>query len=69
MKPSYILITRDVPTQFEIDVAAEFGIPIKYVNISKYEQQPDIDYSLEDYDYYSFERKTIISGKKDIKTI
>ena len=69
MKPSYILITRDAPTQFEIDVAAEFGIPIKYVNISKYEQQPDICYSPEDYDYYSFERKTTTGGKKDIKTI
>ena len=69
MKPSYILITRDAPTQFEIDVAAEFGIPIKYVNISKYEQQPDICYSPEDYDYYSFERKTTTSSKKDIKTI
>ena len=69
MKPSYILITRDAPTQFEIDVAAEFGIPIKYVNISKYEQQPDIRYSPEDYDYYSFERKTTTGGKKDIKTI
>ena len=69
MKPSYILITRDTPTQFEIDVAAEFGIPIRYVNISKYEQQPDIRYSPEDYDYYSFERKTITGGKRDIKTI
>lgn len=69
MKPSYILITGDTPTQFEIDVAAEFGIPIRYVNISKYEQQPDIRYSPEDYDYYSFERKTITGGKRDIKTI
>ena len=69
MKPSYILITRDTPTQFEIDVAAEFGIPIRYVNISKYEQQPDIRYSPEDYDYYSFERKTITGGKRDIKAI
>ena len=69
MKPGYILITRDTPTQFEIDVAAEFGIPIRYVNISKYEQQPDISYSPEDYDYYSFERKTITGGKRDIKTI
>lgn len=69
MKPGYILITRDTPTQFEIDVAAEFGIPIRYVNISKYEQQPDIRYSPEDYDYYSFERKTITGGKRDIKTI
>ena len=71
MKPSYILITRNIPTQFEINVAAEFGIPIRYVNISKYEQQPNIRCSPEncDYDYYSFERKTINGGKKDIKTI
>jgi len=68
MKPSYILITRDTPTQFETDVAAEFGIPIKYVNISKYEQKPDICYSPESYDYYSFERKIITGGKTDIKT-
>lgn len=69
MQPSYILITRDTPTQFEIDVAAEFGIPIKYVNISKYEQEPDIAYCSETYDYYSFERKPITGGKKDIKKI
>ena len=69
MKPSYILITRDTPTQFEIDVAAEFGIPIRYVNISKYEQQPDIRYSPQNYDYYNFERKTITGGKRDIRAI
>ena len=66
MKPSYILITRDTPTQFEIDVAAEFGIPIRYVNISKYEQQPDTRYSSENYDYYSFERKPITGSAKDM---
>lgn len=69
MKPSYILITRNTPTQFEIDVAAEFGIPIRYVNINKYEQKPDIQNFSEDYDYYNFEREKIISIKKDIKRI
>lgn len=69
MKPSYILITRNTPTQFEIDVAAEFDIPIRYVNINKYEQKPDIQNFSEDYDYYNFEREKIISIKKDIKRI
>lgn len=69
MKPSFILITKDTPTQFEIDVAAEFSIPIKYVNINKYEQEPDTSYSLEDYDYYNFERETITSSKREIKKI
>ena len=69
MKPSFILITSDTPTQFEIDIAAEFGIPIRYVNINKYKQEPNTVYSLEDYAYYIFERKAITSSKKDIKTI
>lgn len=69
MKPSFILITRDTPTQFEIDVAAEFGIPIKYVNIDKYAKVPNIHYTPEDYDYYSFERKAVTRNKKEIKTI
>lgn len=69
MDPCYILITRDTPTQFEIDVADEFDIPIKYVNICKYQQEPDNRYSPEDYNYYSFERKITTSAKRDIKTI
>lgn len=68
MKPSYI-ITRDTPTQFEIDVAAEFDIPIRYININKYEQQQaDMAYHAEDY-YYNFEKKTITSNKRKRKTI
>ena len=69
MKPSYILITKETPTQFEIDVAAEFGIPIKYVNINKYDQKQDNEYSAEDYDYYCFERKPITTEKRNIKKI
>ncbi len=70
MKPSYILITQDTPTQFEIDVAAEFDIPIRYINPNKYEQPPDTSYEpVEDYDYYRFEKKTITSGQKKIKTV
>lgn len=69
MKPNYILITEDTPTQFEIDIAAEFGVPIKYVNINKYDQKPDNEYFYEDYDYYCFERKIITTGKKDLNVI
>lgn len=69
MKPSFIFITRDTPTQFEIDVAAEFDIPIKYVNIDKYEKAPNNPYFPEDYDYYCFEKKTVTSNKKEIKMI
>lgn len=64
MNPSYILITREEPTQFEIDVAAEFNIPIKYVNINKYEQAPDNDYKSEDYNYVDFSKKEVISKKE-----
>ncbi len=68
MKPSFILITTDTPTQFEIDVAAEFGIPIRCV-INKYEQKTDVhhSYSFEDYDYCKFDKKTITANKQDIK--
>lgn len=59
MKPDYILITRENPTQFEIDVAKEFAIPIIKVNINKYNQIPNEPYSPEDYDYYNFKRKEI----------
>ena len=38
MQPSYIYVTS-APTQFQIDVAAEFGIPIIYVNKESYMQQ------------------------------
>ena len=58
MEPSYILITRENPTQFEIDVASEFKIPIRHVNIEKYRQEPSQVYSpLEEYDFYQFEKK------------
>lgn len=60
MQPSYILITRENPTQFEIDVASEFRIPIRYVNIEKYRQEPDSDYSKpQDYEFYQFEKKEV----------
>ena len=60
MQPSYILITRENPTQFEIDVASEFQIPIRYVNIEKYRQEPDPVYSQpQDYDFYQFEKKEV----------
>ena len=52
MQPSYILITRENPTQFEIDVASEFQIPIRHVNIEKYKQEPDLAYiQPEDYEF------------------
>ena len=68
MKPSYILITQETPTPFEIDVAAEFGIPIKYVNVNKYDQVKDNRQLVEDYDYYSFQRNKISPKKIDVKT-
>ena len=35
-------------------------IPIRYVNIEKYKQEPDSDYSqLQDYDFYQFEKKEV----------
>ena len=58
MSPSYILVTHENPTQFEIDVAAEFEIPIRYVNIERYKQEPDLDYKQpQDYEFYQFEKK------------
>lgn len=68
MKPSYILITRDKPTPFEVDVACEFQIPIRGMNIKYYKQEPDIPYTTEDYNYYQFDRRKITSIQKD-KTV
>ena len=65
MVPSYILTTKNTPTQFEIDVAAEFQIPIRYVNINRYKQEPNNNYKSEDYDYYHFEKKEVTSIKND----
>lgn len=61
MQPSYILITRENPTQFEIDLAAEFQIPIRYVNIEKYRQEPNPVYSPpQEYEYFNgFEKKEV----------
>ena len=69
MQPSYILITDETPTQFEIDVAAEFDIPIRYINVNKYEQKPNMPPSYEEYNYYYFGRPKITNSKKDIKNI
>lgn len=69
MMPSYILITREKPTPFEIDVASEFQIPIRRVDINHYQQKPDIPYTTEDYDYYQFERKKITGIQKDKKVV
>lgn len=67
MKPSYILITHDHPTQFEIDVASEFGIPIRHININDYKQEPAADYISESYDYVTFIKKEVVNLKKDRK--
>jgi hypothetical protein len=61
MKPAFILVSGKEPTQLEIDIAAEFGIPIRKVNKEKYEQVPDnkMGYPYKEYDYYSFSRTPI----------
>ena len=59
MVPNYILTTNDNPTTFEIDVAAEFNIPIQYVKLEKYKQEPTMELNLEQYLYYLFERTPI----------
>lgn len=69
MKPSYILITNPNPSQFEIDVASEFGIPIRYVNIDCYEQKPNLTHLTKDYDYYFFEKPKNNRIRTNIKTI
>ena len=58
MEPSYIL-TIKAPTQFEIDVASEFNIPIRYVNVLCYEQKEDNKYYTEDYNYLKFQKNEI----------
>lgn len=58
MQPSYLLVTR-TPTQLEIDIAAEFQIPIRKISINKYEQKPHMSFISEDYDYYHFEKEKV----------
>ena len=54
-KPAFILVKGDEPTQFEIDIAAEFNIPIRRINPMKYEQAPQEKLGFfEEYDYYKF---------------
>lgn len=66
MQPSYLLVTR-TPTQLEIDIAAEFQIPIRKISIDKYEQKPHMPFISEDYDYYHFEKAKIESNQHDNK--
>lgn len=66
IKPSFILISEKEPTQLEIDIAAFFDIPIKYINIEKYQQLPNIDErETSEYNYYIFEKKAV--NKQDLK--
>ena len=58
MQPSYLLVTRTT-TQLEIDIAAEFQIPIRKISIDKYEQKPHMPFISEDYDYYHFEKEKV----------
>ena len=66
--PSYILVVGREPTQTEIDIAAEFNVPIRMFNITKYKQ---IDYrniprvSEEQYDYSTF-LKTDVSLRQEM---
>jgi len=67
--PSYILVVGRAPTQAEIDIAAEFNIPIRMFNIKKYNQ---VDYrsiprSLEEqYEYSLFIKDDVSSRQKEI---
>ncbi|MBR3162031.1 MAG: hypothetical protein IKF19_04800 [Bacilli bacterium] len=64
MKPNYILITHETPTQFEIDIAAEFNIPIRYININKYKQEPNKPNTYSNYNYMQFEKEKITNIRK-----
>lgn len=66
MQPSYLLVTR-TPTQLEIDIAAEFQIPIRKISIDKYEQKPHMPFISEDYDYYHFEKEKVENIRYDNK--
>lgn len=66
MQPSYLLVTR-TPTQLEIDIAAEFQIPIRKISIDKYEQKPHMPFVSEDYDYYHFEKEKVENIRYDNK--
>ena len=69
MKPAFILVCGKEATQLEIDIAAEFGIPIRKVNIERYEQVPDNkhNYPYKEYDYYSFSRTPISKTVKNME--
>ena len=60
IKPSFILILELPPTQLEIDIAAEFDIPIRYINKEKY-QQITTEYvqPKKEYNYYVFNKRTV----------
>ena len=65
--PSFILISELPPTQLEIDIAAEFNIPIRFVNREKY-QQVNTEYVRQEkeYRYYDFSKKTVNrTGEKE----
>ena len=66
MQPSYLLVTRTT-TQLEIDIAAEFQIPIRKISIDKYEQKPHMPFISEDYDYYHFEKEKVENIRYDNK--
>ena len=66
MQPSYLLVTRN-PTQLEIDIAAEFQIPIRKISIDKYEQKPSMPFVSENYDYYHFEKEKVENIRYDNK--
>ena len=67
IKPTFILIREKEPTQLEIDIAAYFNIPIRYVNAQKYEQTPDVkEVDTREYKYIEFERE-IINKQKTIE--
>ena len=56
MKPSYVLVNPLPPSQYEIDVAAEFGIPIRYLGASGTSNNTNTYSDLGVYDQGSFTR-------------
>ena len=68
--PSYVLVVGREPTQIEIDVAAEFNIPIRRFNLEKYNQVDwhNIPYDREkQYSYTVFTKKSPTSRSKQMQ--
>ncbi len=68
--PSYILVSGREPTQLEIDIAGEFGIPIRLVDEKKYEQAPYLGtIPYKEYEYMDFYKPPVIKKREKEVTI